>query len=190
MVKDKGTILFFFIIFLILYAGKSIEQTKGDMNGQETIKYNLIKSSIEAVSYALTFDSTYSIDIKLTKKSTEEFRELTKNNIGKSLRIFKAGGTGNEGFLNILNYRLPKACRLWSYQCARGRIRNRFQNLVSLSHRAQPYYSAQIFVVLGCSVITFKAAWYLQQARPYGLGIKRAGRNRSEERRVGKECRS
>jgi|CZKP01.1.fsa_nt_gi preprotein translocase subunit SecD len=89
MVKDKGTILFFFIIFLILYAGKSIEQTKGDMNGQETIKYNLIKSSIEAVSYALTFDSTYSIDIKLTKKSTEEFRELTKNNIGKSLRIFK-----------------------------------------------------------------------------------------------------
>jgi preprotein translocase subunit SecD len=59
--------------------------------GQETIKYNLIKSSIETVAYYMIPDSTYSIDIKLNKESANEFKELTKNNIGKNLRILKDG---------------------------------------------------------------------------------------------------
>jgi preprotein translocase subunit SecD len=59
--------------------------------GQETIKYNLTKSSIDAVTYSMIPDSTYCIDIRLNKNSANEFKEMTKTNIGKNLRIIKDG---------------------------------------------------------------------------------------------------
>jgi preprotein translocase subunit SecD len=59
--------------------------------GQETIKYNLTKSSIEHVTYSIIPDGTYVIDIKLNKESADEFKIITKSNIGKNLRIMKDG---------------------------------------------------------------------------------------------------
>jgi preprotein translocase subunit SecD len=59
--------------------------------GQETIKYNILKSDIEKVAYEVLPDSTYQISIKLNTKAVQELKKITKNNIGNNLIVVKDG---------------------------------------------------------------------------------------------------
>lgn len=56
---------------------------------QNTVEFHLSDSKIDTVDYALSFDSTYSIFIKLKEPYTQEFQKLTGNNLGKMLKVYK-----------------------------------------------------------------------------------------------------
>lgn len=56
---------------------------------QNSIEFHLSDSMIDTVNYALSFDSTYSIFIKLKEPYTREFQKLTGNNLGKMLEVYK-----------------------------------------------------------------------------------------------------
>jgi preprotein translocase subunit SecD len=90
-------------LFLLLVAGcghkkqTELAHQKADpllkeiAEGTAVKEYNLTKSSIEDVTYSMIPDGTYYIIIKLNKESADEFRVITKTNIGKNLRIIKDG---------------------------------------------------------------------------------------------------
>ncbi len=56
---------------------------------QESINFNLENACIESVSYSLAQDSLYSVFIKLNPDCAREFKNFTRKNIGKLLKILK-----------------------------------------------------------------------------------------------------
>jgi preprotein translocase subunit SecD len=57
---------------------------------QDVVNYKLITSDIRSVSYIMDSpDSTFLISIKLNNEAANKFKEFTKNNIGKMLKIIK-----------------------------------------------------------------------------------------------------
>jgi len=74
--------LFLYIIFVCM--GYS-------SNAQQLITYNLENSCINSVTYSLAPDSLYAISIKMNSDCTINFKNFTRKNIGKSLKILKNG---------------------------------------------------------------------------------------------------
>ncbi len=57
---------------------------------QETIEFNINGNMIEAVTYFASIDSTFSLSIRLSREASKEFENITENNVGKLLKVFKS----------------------------------------------------------------------------------------------------